>query len=131
MDDEIPEDNRYRQQLISDDTIEAIIARVKADVETLVKKAGQMKGRVVFDDIIDELCCDLYGFSFRREILKVRKKSFETSTCYQPLNDGKAMLISPYGYDVIEESVVPGKPTIIVMSEVTKKMHDERMEDRG
>lgn len=119
------------EKKLTDEQIEEIKTRCFKDLETLFTQAGRFDGRQAFEDMVDSLCIDHYGFSFLHDALKIMKKSNHPGVCYQPLNGGKALLISPIGWKVMEESIVKNKPTIIVMREQTMAEHEAEMEQMG
>jgi len=123
---------QFDKQQLPDEEIQAIVERMKADLDMLITKAGIHQGRMMFEDIVDSLCIEHYNFTFLHDTLKVMKKAvFERGVCYQPLNEGKALLISPIGWKVMEQSIVKNKPTLIVMRETTPQERDEEHEARG
>lgn len=113
-----PRHERFTEQLLSDVELDQIESDLKKNITLLIEKAGLARGRQMFDGLVDDLCTSLYGVAPIESMRKVRSKAFDKSTTIQTLNKGKAVLISPYGYTVTNETTVGGKTTL-TLTELT------------
>lgn len=81
----------------------------------------------IFEEIVDELTFSLYGLTIISELKKVKNAS--GCVTIQPLI-GKAVMVSPYGFEVISETTHPKGGKRLILQEVTKKESEKERDSQ-
>ena len=102
--------NRYEVQDVMSERLSAML-----------KDLPQEEAMKALEELADEIMHIRCGVMMVDEMKKVKTAAFSNSTTYQPLNDGRAILISPFGYKVVSaERVGPQQRMTMVIEECTE-----------
>lgn len=75
-------------------------------LKDLVKDLPPEECEKLLVDMAEYILMARYGFVFDENMRELNPGGFHQSTTYQSFNDGKAILVSPKGYEVVSEENV-------------------------
>jgi hypothetical protein len=83
------------------------------------------------EDFIDDYTHAIFGVSIIDALRRVKFPGKGMSQCIQPLAEGRALLVSSYGFNVKTDTNCKCGRAFIVLDEMTRKDRDEEMEKLG
>lgn len=87
---------------MSQATQEVLVQRLNALVEGL----DPAECETLMVELAEHILMSRYGFVFDEDMKEMNPGAFDKTTTYQKINDGKAILISPKGYEIVSEENV-------------------------
>lgn len=86
--------------------IEETQVAMAARLEALVKDLPPDECEKLLVEFAEYILMGRYGFVFDDNMREINPGGFRHSTTYQSFNEGKAILVSPKGYEVVSEENV-------------------------
>jgi len=84
--------------------------------------------RKALEELIDDYILGTAGFTVMSEVRKVKLASGGKAVSFQPLANGRAMLISAYGFKVKSQSECKCGRAFLVLDELTQDDHEKARE---
>lgn len=94
-------------------------------MEEMLKGLPEEQAKKVLLELCSMVTLSLFGFDVIHEAQRVCSKAFTNRTTFQPLNNGRAVLISENGYNVIEEERTHDGRHVVKLREEKLKDLDE------
>lgn len=107
------------------ETAETLSERLKPLFEGLSLKEAQN----VFEEIIDDYCAARFGTTVVNELRKLNFASKGQTSCIQPLANGRAILISSYGFKIKSQSECKCGRAFLVLDEKNREDFDKEREN--
>jgi len=85
--------------------------------------------RNVFEELIDDYCQSHYNVSIVNELRRLKFASKGQTFCLQPLANGRAILLSSYGFKIKSQSECKCGRAFIVLDEKTREDFDKEREN--
>lgn len=109
------------------ETAEALSDKLKPIFEGLDLKEAQN----AFEEIIDDYCAARFGTTIISELRKLKLHEQGRCTTLQPVANGRALIISAYGFKIKSQSECKCGRAFLVLDEKHKEDHDKEMENMG
>lgn len=102
---------------------------IEGRINDLLKGLDKDLGLRVLEQLVDDLCITLYGVMVTSELKRVKMADYDY-TCIQPLANGRAILISSYGFKVKTDTKCKCGRAFIVLDENNKEDNKIERENR-
>lgn len=89
----------------------------------------QQEMRNAFEELIDDYCQAHYKVSIVNELRKLKFASKGETSCIQPLANGRAILLSSYGFKTKSQSECKCGRAFIVLDEKNREDFDKECDD--
>lgn len=99
-----------------------------ARFEELFRDLDPKKVEDLMEELIDHYTYGKYGLSVISEVRKVKK--FQSCVSIQPVAE-KAILVSPYGFEITSVTQHPKGGVQVIMKETTRNEHIREQSSRG
>lgn len=109
----------------SQETGETVGKRLVALFEGLDEKEVQN----VFEELIDDYCLSRYRVSVVGHLRKLKFTSKGQTSCVQPLANGRALLVSSYGFNIKSQSECKCGRAFLVLDEKNREDFDKGFND--
>jgi len=83
------------------------------------------ESRALFEELIDDYCLGVYGVSIVGELKRVRLAEGGKCISVQPLANGRAILVSAYGFKVKSESECKCGRAFLVLDEMKREDNEK------
>lgn len=83
------------------------------------------------EEFIDDYTNSIFGLSVIDALRKVKMPEQGRSQCIQPLANGRAVLVSAYGFNVKTDTKCKCGRAFIVLDEMTREDRNKEMESMG
>lgn len=105
---------------MTDNTQEVLSGRLSQLFEGL----DADKAKSLFEELLDDYCYQIFGAPVISEMRKLKKNLMANSVSIQPIA-GKAVLLSPRGFELTSYTQHPKGGVQVIMKEITKKEADK------
>jgi hypothetical protein len=108
------------------------VAKIVGDaIGEKLKDLNKEHVMAAIEEILDDYTYGVFGVSVIDALRRVKLPGQGRSQCIQPLADGRAVLVSAYGFNVKSSSECKCGRAFLVLDEMNREDRDKEMENMG